>query len=374
MEKITQELLTNLEYTTFLKIPITQNEVDYNIMSREVMDTTRPGRLNYSRAICSLYLPAMATALDLHIRVLQNISGYYAVLNTLPSKTEKPEKRMKKVTLVLEDNRYNPVVYITNDGEITSQDASEDDNNQEEIEVIAEIESSGSTVQIVGYSPPPQQDVIVIPETDEEDYLEDIPPTSPSPPKRNPLPPAAPVRPPNVRRGPARRHSRRLFKPQKSQLEKDLDVFMENLENQEKESIKNMEAVTLPTLPEVHQYEKKKMAFDMSPFKGMLPDVVDHIPNDVDGTKFYIIDVPEGDHFCTKYKDGRYFVMNTSKRKGFRGVRRVGKCKGNFICNNNSCPFYKQEKSGTSNNSKSLAPTSSAFHVNAWLIGLNVLQ
>ena len=299
------------------------------------MDTTRQGGLNYSRAICSLYLPAMATALDLHIRVLQNISGYYAVLNTLPSKTEKPEKRMKKVTLVLEDNRYNPVVYIKNDNEITSQYVSEDDNNQE---VITEIESSGSTVQIVGYSPPPQQHVIVIPETDEEDYLDDIPPSSPSPPKRNPLPPAAPVKPPNVSRGPARRHSRRLFKPQKSQLEKDLDVFIENLENQEKESIRNMEQVTLPTLPEVQQYEKKKMAFDMSPFKGMLPDVVDHIPNDVDGTKFYIIDVPEGD------QDGRYFVMNTSKRKGFRGVRRVGKCKGNFICNNNSCPLYKQEK------------------------------
>ena len=101
LQKITDELLNDLEYTTFLKSPITQNEVEYNIMDREVMDRTKQGGLNYSRAICSFYLPAMATALDLHIRVIQNISGYYAVLNTLPSKSEKPEKRMKKVTLVL---------------------------------------------------------------------------------------------------------------------------------------------------------------------------------------------------------------------------------------------------------------------------------
>ena len=104
-----------------------------------------------------------------------------------------------------------------------------------------------------------------------------------------------------------------------------------------------MEEVTIPPLPEVNQYDRKKMPFDMSPFKGMLPDVVDSIRHNIDGTHFYIIDVPEGNHFCSKYRDGRYFVMNTSRRKGFRGVRRVGKCKGNFICNNN-CPFYKQEK------------------------------
>ena len=269
-----------------MKSPITQNEVEYNIMDRAQ-------GVNYSKAICGLYLPAIATALDIHIKVIQNISGYYAVLNTLPGKMDTPQERMKKVTLVLENNRYKPVVYITKDGEITS----EDDNSQE---VITEIQSSGSTVQIVGYSPPPIHDVIVIPETDEEDYLDDISPTSPPPPRINPLPPAAPVKPPNVSRGPGRRHSRRLFKPQKSQLENQLDALLENLQNQEKESIKNMEEVTLPNLPEVHQYERKKMAFDMSPFKGMLPDVVDQIPNNVDGTKFYIIDVPEGDHSCTK--------------------------------------------------------------------------
>ena len=83
----------------------------------------------------------------------------------------------------------------------------------------------------------------------------------------------------------------------------------------------------------------------MSPFRGMLPDVVDQIPHDIDGTHFYLIDVPEDDNFWSKYKDGRYFLMNTSSRKGFRGIRRIGKCRGNFICLNDSCPFYQQDNS-----------------------------
>ena len=38
------------------------------------------------------------------------------------------------------------------------------------------------------------------------------------------------------------------------------------------------------------------------------------------------------------------FVMNTSRRKGFCGVRHTGKCRGNFICKNDECAFYKEEK------------------------------
>ena len=31
----------------------------------------------------------------------------------------------------------------------------------------------------------------------------------------------------------------------------------------------------------------------MNPFKGMIPDVVEKIPYDINGTKYYMIDVPE---------------------------------------------------------------------------------
>ena len=122
-----------------------------------------------------------------------------------------------------------------------------------------------------------------------------------------------------------------------------MDVLLDNLKNQETKAAKEMDEVSLPTIPEVFPSINKKLQFDMSPFRGMLPDVVDHIPHDIDGTHFYLIDVPEDDNFCSKYRDGRYFLMNPSSRKGFRGVRRVGKCRGNFICLNDSCPFYQQE-------------------------------
>ena len=36
--------------------------------------------------------------------------------------------------------------------------------------------------------------------------------------------------------------------------------------------------------------------------------------------------------------------MNTSRRKGFRGIRHTGKCRGNFTCTNNGCAFYLEEK------------------------------
>ena len=79
IQKISQELVNNLEYTTFLKSPVSQREVEIRMMEKVESKT-------YSRSVCDLYLPAMATALDLHIRVIQSISGYYAILNTLPTR------------------------------------------------------------------------------------------------------------------------------------------------------------------------------------------------------------------------------------------------------------------------------------------------
>ena len=55
----------------------------------------------------------------------------------------------------------------------------------------------------------------------------------------------------------------------------------------------------------------------------MVPDVFNKVPHDIDGTRFFIVEVPQEDPFHTK---------------GFSRVRRVGKCKGSFRCNNNGCP------------------------------------
>ena len=54
----------------------------------------------------------------------------------------------------------------------------------------------------------------------------------------------------------------------------------------------------------------------------MIPEVVSKVPHNINGLKFYIIDVPPEDAFYSKYKDGRYFEMHSSSRKGFKSVRR----------------------------------------------------
>ena len=88
----------------------------------------------------------------------------------------------------------------------------------------------------------------------------------------------------------------------------------------------------------------RRVTFNMKPFWGMIPEVVNKLPHDIDGVKFYIIDVPQEEAFHTRYRDGRHFEMHSSSRKGFRGVRRVGKCRGSFICHNDGCPVYKDTK------------------------------
>ena len=328
INKISQELVNNLEYTTFLKSPVSQREVDIRMMEKVQSKT-------YSRSVCDLYLPAMATALDLHIRVIQNISGYYAILNILPAKEEKPNHHMEVINLILEDNKYSPVIYV-------GQDA--DAEIKKSQKVTAEVHSSETHVQIIGYTPPPEKEVIIISETDEEDLpppeitIESTPPTEE---EQVPLTVDVPT-PIVITPG---RQTRRLFKRKRSQLEQDVEVLLDNLRNQEAKAAKEMDEVSLSTIPEVLPNIYKRLQFDMSPFRGMLPDVVDQIPHDIDGTHFYLIDVPEDDNFWSKYKDGRYFLMNTSSRKGFRGIRRIGKCQGNFICLNDSCPCYQQDNS-----------------------------
>ena len=63
----------------------------------------------YSRVVTDMYLPAISSALDLHIKTIQNISGYYAVVSTLPINTV-DESSKKTITLIIQDGIYQPVV------------------------------------------------------------------------------------------------------------------------------------------------------------------------------------------------------------------------------------------------------------------------
>ena len=51
----------------------------------------------------------------------------------------------------------------------------------------------------------------------------------------------------------------------------------------------------------------------------------------------------EEDEFIDKAKDGRWFDMHTSSRKGLIGKRKAGTCQGSLMCENNTCPKLLSE-------------------------------
>ena len=64
---------------------------------------------------------------------------------------------------------------------------------------------------------------------------------------------------------------------------------------------------------------------------------IEEILWDVDGNQKYTIACEEGE-YIDKYKDGRWFEMHTSSRKGLDGHRKMGVCIGSLMCENNTCP------------------------------------
>ena len=348
LKKISKELVSNLEYTTFLKSPMNQDMVEYNMMEEE-MDKEQ--KKKKGKAMCDFYLPAMATALDVHIRVIKNIGGYFAVLNTLPT-IDTHSLARKTVNLLFDGERYFPVIYTKTQGNVAVV-------SPQMNPVIAEVPSTSGNcaVQIIGYTPPPPPtEVIVISDTDEEIVPEtqtypgivpetqipheiEVVPETQSPPEIEVVPETQ--SPPEIEVVPETQSP--------PELEPSFPLSPSPINIIPLDGTQDIDSQSLPTISPPNSDERKRIPFDMQPFKGMVPKVVNKIPYNINGTQYYLIEVPENEYFCEKYRDGRFFVLNTSRRKGFRGVRRVGKCRGNFICINEECPFWKQEKKHNEN-------------------------
>lgn len=87
-------------------------------------------------------------------------------------------------------------------------------------------------------------------------------------------------------------------------------------------------------IPEI----RKGKYFPTDLFDDIEPEMVDNIPGDIDGTKLYVIDATNKDwHKATS--DLRHFDMKTSSKAGYSGVRKVGYCKGSWVCKNLNCAF-----------------------------------
>ena len=102
-------------------------------------------------------------------------------------------------------------------------------------------------------------------------------------------------------------------------------------------------------IPESYKREKrekkpkhKKRSINYVKFAQMDSVLVEEIPWDVDRDQKYRIECEE-EEFIDKAKDGRWFDMHTSSRKGLIGKRKAGSCQGSLMCENNTCPKLLSE-------------------------------
>ena len=131
IELISKEVCTHPEYTKYLKVPLSQDELNYNLMA---FHSTK----KYSRVVADVYLPAISSALDLHIRTIQNISGFFGVVNTYPLDNF---NNKKTVTLIVIDDIYQPVVAKQVDAELAPAPAIPALQSEYPVIVISDCES-----------------------------------------------------------------------------------------------------------------------------------------------------------------------------------------------------------------------------------------
>ena len=257
--------------------------------------------------MADVYLPAISSALDLYIRTIQNISGFFGVVNTYPLDNF---NNKKTVTLIVIDEIYQPVVAKQVDAELAADPAAAPPAPAVQSEYPVIVISDCDSEVVVEYSqkvaPSPVFGMqVIVPDSESDESGEDVKPTQ------------------------------------------DLLTSVNNLERRIQ---KQEQDALLPDVSDISgvepQYmdepESKKLSFSMEEYEDVVPTVVAEIPYDIDGTRWYMIDVPEEDAFFAKYRDGRYFQLHRSRRKGFNGVRRLGNCRGNFVCDNTSCPYFTE--------------------------------
>ena len=97
-------------------------------------------------------------------------------------------------------------------------------------------------------------------------------------------------------------------------------------------------------LPELRNKKNKyrRCSIDLKCFVGIQPKLLEKVPWDIDGTQIITINCTKN-QWVDRSKDGRWWKINTSTRKGLNGVRRIGHCKGSIICENQQCSKFLSE-------------------------------
>ena len=93
--------------------------------------------------------------------------------------------------------------------------------------------------------------------------------------------------------------------------------------------------------PKKRKYAKAAK-FNTAKFLTMKKEYVTHVPWDVDGRHYYVIST-NSNQWLEAGKDGRWFQMHSSSRKGFKGIRKIGTCRGSLMCENTRCSKLRTE-------------------------------
>ena len=100
------------------------------------------------------------------------------------------------------------------------------------------------------------------------------------------------------------------------------------------------EQFKVTTRPKAPKWMKKRVKREQC--LAMEIDMVDAIPWDIDGDRCYQI-FAGPNKWIDKSKDGRWYKMNSSRRKGFNGYHKTGWCQGLVLCMNIGCPKLQTE-------------------------------
>ena len=87
--------------------------------------------------------------------------------------------------------------------------------------------------------------------------------------------------------------------------------------------------------PKQRKYAKSAR-FNSTKFLQMEKEYVNRVPWDVDDTHYYIISTNK-DEWIDCSKDECWYQIHTSSRKGFKGIRKTGTCRGSLMCENTKC-------------------------------------
>ena len=381
IDKAAEELVKNPEYMKYYKAPLSQADVHAAV---KLGTSTR----NYGRLVTDTYIPALSTSLQLHFRVLTNVHGYYALMHTTPMGcNEDPKNPWKVINLILTDEeKYQPVIFINeNNMEPTTDKAKSQFSLFPDVMIVEETQKESTPIE-----PPanePQQVVLVT----GSDVTTTEPPSLLQEQEQSPLVGTATeqecvVSPIQIPSQPKQvdEHDSSIADSVTTIPETQLCGAVTDSQSNPLDEPDVPSQITTPAktngdnIQPITEQNNLVLGsgryFSMEPFRKMIPEVVDRLPHKINGRKFYMLDVDENDKYTDKYKDGRYFSMHSSKRKGFRGVRKVGKCKGNYKCNNDSCPFYLVEGKRNCHQFNNICGKKFCFSCESWPLDKSVVH